>query len=79
MGCAGKRKFVKMKQKFSIHQIPIARAESNILCPVYWLERLFARYPGEGSAMLLSTVNYQQISYSAFNKALQKLIAKAKN
>ena len=41
-----------VSENSSKNKIPIARAESNILCPVYWLESLFARDPMKESAML---------------------------
>ena len=65
----------KNKQKISACEIPVARAETHILCPVYWLERLFARFPRKESTMFFSTMNYQQVTYTAFDKSLKKLIA----
>ena len=65
----------KTKQKGSSHKIPISRSENLGVCPVYWLEKLFKRYPGVESHMLFSTKNYTHVSYSLFNKSLKKLIS----
>ena len=71
-------KSLKMKHKFSVHKIPIARVKYHILSRVCWLEKMFYRYPRGGSDRLFSTKNYPQMSYLVFNKSLKNLIASAK-
>ena len=45
---------------------------------MYWLEKIFKRYPGVESAMLFSTKNYPHVTNSIFNKSLKKLIYNSK-
>ena len=68
----------KTKQKFKVHKTHIARAESHVLCPVYWLEKLFTIYPSVGADLLCSTQIYPQMSYSTLNKSLKNLIGASK-
>ena len=61
----------KTKQKGSAHKIPISRSENLGICPVFWLEFIFDRYPGVESDMLFSTHNFTHVTYSTFNKSFK--------
>ena len=56
---------------------PISYGRDKFSCPVYWLDKLFRRYPRNKNDYLFSTIKVQSISYSMFNTALKSLIAKA--
>ena len=58
-------------------QIPISYGRENSTCPVYWLNKLFTRYPRNKNDYLFSTSKVRSISYSIFNTALKSLILKA--
>ena len=58
-------------------KIPIAYGRDKFSCPVYWLDKLFTRYPRNKNDYLFSTTKVQSVSYSMFNTALKSLIVKA--
>ena len=58
-------------------EIPIAYGREKLSCPVYWLDKLFSRYPRNKNDYLFSTPKVRSVSYSMFNTALKSLIVKA--
>ena len=32
-----------------VHQIPIARLKNHFICPVFWVEERYRKYPGKES------------------------------
>ena len=58
-------------------QIPISYGREKSTCPVYWLNKLFTRYPRNKNDFLFSTSKVRSISYSIFNTALKSLTFKA--
>ena len=78
MGALVSVNYSKTKQKGSSHKIPISKSSNLGLCPVYWLEKIFKRYPGSVSDFLFSTKIYPKVNYSLFNKSLKMYIVRSK-
>ena len=57
----------KTKQKGSSHKFPISRSENLDLCPVYWLEFLYKRYPWAETEFMFPTKNYPKLTCSRFD------------
>lgn len=45
----------------------------HILCPVYWLKRLFVRFPMNSKAYLFSSSKMKGLSYALFHKRFRSL------
>ena len=58
-------------------EIPISYGREKSTCPVYWLDKLFTRYPRNKNDYLFSTSKVRSISYSVFNTSLKSLTFKA--
>ena len=67
----------KTKKSGKPTEIPIPYGRDKFSCPVYWLDKLFRRYPRNKNDYLFSTIKVQSVSYSMFNTALKSLTAKA--
>ena len=66
------------KTKKEPFQISISYGRKNSICPVYWLGKMFTRYPRSRNAYLFSTSKVRCISYQIFNAALKSLTLKAR-
>ena len=65
------------KTKITPNEIRISYGRDKFSCPVYWLDKLFTRYPRNKKDYLFSTSKIRSISYSMFNTALKSLTFKA--
>lgn len=58
-------------------KLPLTRGPNHRWCPVFWIERLFRKFPRPSSAYLFSCEKIPVISYALFHRVFKKLCLSA--